>query len=285
MVVSMMLEISKIMQNLSKATMVSGVISRGRQNNILARMQREGSVSVRDLARQFDVSESTIRRDLELLDRNGELTRTHGGAVLLPRATVSTKSDPERQERPFGAAGSAEESQKAAVAAEAARLVADDAVILLDIGTTTPYLARELHGRPVTVITSNLAVFDELREDEAIRLVLLGGVVRRNYRSLVGSLTQQALRELSADIAFLSCTGVRPDGRVVDNMAVEAPVKQAMMAASGSVVLLAPEAKFPGTGAMRICDLAEIDIVVTTSGADEKTLEYCRQAGGEVIFV
>ena len=271
------------MQNLSKTSMVSGMISRGRQNSILARMRKEGSASVRDLAREFDVSESTIRRDLELLDRNGELTRTHGGAVLLPRATVSTAADPERQERPFGAAGSREEGEKAAVAAEAARLVPDDAVVLLDIGTTTPYLAKQLRGRPVTVITSNLAVFDELRDDDAVRLVLLGGVVRRNYRSLVGSLTQQALRELSADIAFLSCTGVRADGRVVDNMAVEAPVKQAIIAASGSVALLAPKAKFPGTGAMRICDLTEIDIVLTTSGADEKTLEQYRQAGGKVI--
>lgn len=272
------------MQKLSEPSNVNGVISRGRQNSILARMRAEGSVSVRELARDFDVSESTIRRDLELLDRNGELTRTHGGAVLLPRATVSTWSDPETRERPFGAASPAEESQKAAVAAAAARLVPDDAVVLLDIGTTTPYLARELHGRPVTVITSNLAVFDELRADEAVRLVLLGGAVRRNYRSLVGSLTQQALRELSADIAFLTCTGVRRDGRVVDNMAVEAPVKQAIIAASGSVVLLAPRAKFPGTGAMRICDLAEIDMVITTEGADEMTLDRCRQAGGQVVF-
>ncbi|MFD0444066.1 DeoR/GlpR family DNA-binding transcription regulator [Streptomyces rhizosphaericus] len=66
-------------------------------------------------------------------------------------------------------------------------------------------------------------MLDELRDDDAVRLVMLGGVLRRNYQSLVGSLTEQALRQVSADLLFLSCTGVRPNGHVVDNMAVEAP--------------------------------------------------------------
>jgi DeoR/GlpR family transcriptional regulator of sugar metabolism len=263
---------------------VNVVISRGRQNSILTKMREDGSASVRELAQEFEVSESTIRRDLELLDRNGELTRTHGGAVLMPRATVSTASDPERLERPFGVASPDEERRKVAIAAAAARMVPDNAILLLDIGTTTPHLARQLRGRPVTVITSNIAVFDELREEESVRLVLLGGVVRRNYQSLVGSLTQQALRDVSADFAFLTCTGVRPDGRVVDNMAVEAPVKQALIAAAGRIVLLATEAKFPGTGAMRICDLSDVDTVITTSGADEGTLDRYRQAGGKVVL-
>ncbi|MEK8174926.1 hypothetical protein NKH77_55270 [Streptomyces sp. M19] len=89
-------------------------------------------------------------------------------------------------------------------------MVPDQSVVLLDIGTTTPMLARRLRGRDITVITSNLAVFDALRDDEAVRVVLLGGVVRRNYRTLVGSITELALRQVSADILFLSCTGCAP---------------------------------------------------------------------------
>jgi DeoR/GlpR family transcriptional regulator of sugar metabolism len=106
-----------------------------------------------------------------------------------------------------------ERSAKEAMAAKAVEMIADDSVVLLDIGTSTALIARRLRGRPATVITSNLAVLDELRGDNSVRLVLLGGVLRRNYQSLVGSLTELTLGRLSADIVFLGCTGfARADG-------------------------------------------------------------------------
>jgi DeoR/GlpR family transcriptional regulator of sugar metabolism len=173
---------------------------------------------------------------------------------------------------------------RARIASTAADLVPDGAVILCDIGTTTGLLARHLHGRDITVMTSNLAIYEELKDDEHVRLVLLGGVVRRNYQSLVGSLTEHALTQVSADLVFLSCTGVRASGHVVDNMAVEAPIKQAMIAAADQVVLLAAPAKFPGSGALKLCSLGNIDTLVTTSDAPEDSLNRCRESGGEVVL-
>jgi DeoR/GlpR family transcriptional regulator of sugar metabolism len=258
------------------------VILRERRDRIVSALRSGGAASVRDLAVSLQVSESTIRRDLDLLDRNGELTRTYGGAVLRPGATATDSGDPLQRERPLAADAGLDLQQR--VADQAAALVPDDAVVLLDIGTTTPLVARRLRGRPVTVITSNLTVLDELRDDTTVRLVMLGGVLRRNYRSFVGSLTQSALTEVSADLLFLSCTGVRPSGHVVDNMAVEAPIKQALIAAADRIVLLATAAKFPGTGALRLCALSDVDSVITTTGANPKTLELCRQAGGQVII-
>jgi DeoR/GlpR family transcriptional regulator of sugar metabolism len=258
------------------------VILRERQLRIVSALRSGGAASVGELARTLQVSESTIRRDLEVLDRNGELTRTYGGAVLRPGETVTGSGDLMRVEGPFEVDTRIELKRR--VAERAADLVPDEAVVLLDIGTTTPLVARRLRGRPVTVITSSLAVLDELRDDSAVRLVMLGGVLRRNYRSFVGSLTAAALDQVSADLLFLSCTGVRPSGHVVDNMAVEAPIKQAMIEAAGRVVLLATEAKFPGTGALRLCSVADVDHLVTTTGADPDTLDLCRHAGGEVII-
>lgn len=258
------------------------MILRERQNRILSALRTDGSASVRELAEALAVSESTIRRDLELLDRNGELTRTYGGAVLTPGATVEDHGR-SAEEGTFDETTDADLKRRMAEAAAA--MVVDGSVIILDIGTTTPLVARLLRGRDITVITSSLAVFDELRDDDAVRLVLLGGVVRRNYRTLVGSLAELALSQVSADIVFLSCTGVRANGHVVDNMAVEAPIKQSMIAASDRVVLLASEAKFPGTGALRLCSLTEVDALVTTTGAPEETLALCRNAGGEVTVV
>jgi len=256
------------------------VLLRERQNRIVGALRAGGAASVRELAAALDVSESTIRRDLEILDRDGELTRTYGGAVLKPRATVEPEGQAE--EGPYD--DTADAGLKTRVARAAAELVQDGSVVILDIGTTTPKLAGMLRGRDITVVTSNLAVFDVLRDDDAVRVVLLGGVVRRNYHTLVGSLAQSALGQISADTVFLTCTGVRPNGHVVDNMAVEAPIKQAMIAASSRVVLLATEAKFPGTGALRLTSLADVDVLVTTVGAPEETVALCRNAGREVIL-
>ncbi|NDU73166.1 DeoR family transcriptional regulator [Actinomadura sp. DSM 109109] len=247
-----------------------------RRAQIVSSLRAKGAASVRELAETLQVSESTIRRDLDVLDRNGELLRTYGGAALSPRP-----ADPEIS---FEASAEHDSDEKAAVAERAARLVEDEMVVVLDIGTSTRLLARHLRGRPVTVITANLAVLDELRDDDAVRLCLLGGVLRRNYLSLVGSLTETALRQVRADLVFLSCTGVRPDGHVMDDMEVETPIKQAMLESADRRVLVASEAKFPGTGSLRVCSLDRIDALVTTAGADPRTLEVCREAGGKVYI-
>jgi len=254
------------------------VISSERRRRILTAVHSDGAASVRRLAEELQVSESTIRRDLEFLDRNGELLRTYGGAVR-----PQPPSSGDGTESPFEEERNRDLDLKSRVAALAVGLVADGDVVVLDIGTTTPLVARGLRGRDVTVVTSNLGVLDELRDDDAVRVVLLGGVLRRNYQTLVGSLTESTLRQVNADLVFLSCTGVKPNGRVVDNMAVETPVKQAMIEASERVVVLATEAKFPGQGSYRLCTLADVDVLVTTSGAPHSTTDLCRDAGGKVI--
>jgi DeoR/GlpR family transcriptional regulator of sugar metabolism len=251
-----------------------------RRQRILTELRASGAASVPELAETLGVSPSTIRRDLEILDRNGELTRSYGGAVL--RSGMTVQDGGELPESPYD--DSADIDLKARLAKAALAYVRDGSVVLLDIGTTTPLLARMLRGRDITVVTTNLAVFDELRNDAAVRVILLGGVVRRNMRTLVGSLTASSIQQISADIMFLSCTGVRPGGAVVDDMAVETPLKQAMIAASDRVVLLASEAKFPGTGALRVCALTDVDVLVTTEGAPEETIEVCRAGGGEVVI-
>lgn len=241
----------------------------------MRRVRLSGATSVRDLASQLGVSPSTIRRDLEVLDRDGTLRRVRGGAL----AGVDADTD-----RPFAEVASADEHDKEAVAARAAGLVGDGDVVLLDIGTTTMRLARRLRGRRVTVVTSSLAVLDVLRSDPAVELLLLGGMVRRPYHSLVGVLTEAALKQVVADRVFLGASGVRPDGQLVDTTLAEVPLKRAMIAAAGQVVLLVDRHKFPGTGALRVCGPEDIDVVVTNTGADDATLRACAAAGAEILL-
>ena len=250
-----------------------------RHTEIVARVRADGTVSVADLSSALAVSPSTIRRDLQHLDRAGVLTRVHGGAALAPGLVDGPDTG-----RPFADVALAHTPEKSAVARAAAARVQDGEVVALDIGTTTALLARELRGRAVTVVTNSLAVLDELRHDEAVELILLGGLVRRSYHSLVGVLTEDAVAQVGVDRAFLGTSGIGPGGQVMDTTFVEVPVKRALIAAAREVVVLADGFKIPGSGTMRVCLGADVDVLVTTAGADPAILEQCRAHGIDVVL-
>lgn len=249
-----------------------------RQLEIVRRLRSGGATSVDDLARELGVSTATIRRDLHSLDNAGAITRVHGGAIV-----PAADGEDADLAMPFADVAANAAPEKRAVAHLAASLVGDGDVILLDVGTTTQLLALELRGRQVTVMTTSLAVLDVLRDDSAVELILLGGWVRRAYHSLVGVLTEDALRQVHADLAFLGASGVRRDGVVLDTTLVEVPVKRAMLGAADKSVLLADRNKFPGTGKLRVCAAADLDVLVTNDGADPHTLTACADEGVEVL--
>ena len=263
-----------------------------RQRSIVERLHSHGLASTEELAALCDVSVATVRRDLIELETTGALRRVHGGAVLgvdgaLPsngpgQGAPETDADAFRG---FAEVAASDAEDKRAVAVRAAAMVADGDCVVLDIGTTTMMLARELRGRPVTVVTASLAVLDVLRDDLQVELVLLGGIVRRTYHSMVGALTEDALRQVRANCAFLGASGVAVDGTVLDTTLVEVPVKRALLATSQRSVLLVDHHKFPGTGALRVCSLDEFDAVITTTGAHGPTLDAARAAGTEVHVV
>lgn len=243
-----------------------------RHDKILRALRADGASAVRTLADRVGASQATIRRDLERLAEDGRLTRVYGGAV----ATDDT-------DQPFAEVSDVRADDKDAVADVCAAMIADGDAVLLDIGTTTYRIARRLHGRRVTVMTTNLAVFEELQHDATVELMMLGGVVRRSYRSLVGFLAEEALKQVRVDWAFLGTSGVRNDGSVTDTTTVEVPVKRGMIAAADQVVLAADAGKFPGIGKARVCGPEELDAVVTNPNSDPWTLTRLGDAGVQVI--
>jgi DeoR/GlpR family transcriptional regulator of sugar metabolism len=230
-----------------------------------------------ELAALCGVSAATVRRDLIELEGQGALRRVHGGAIV-------TSAQDADAVRGFAEVAASDAADKTRVAARAAALVQDGDCVILDIGTTTMLLARELRGRPVMVVTASLAVLDVLRDDPAVELLLLGGMVRRNYHSLVGALTEDALRQVRGNHVFLGARGVRGDGTVLDTTMVEVPVKRALLKAADHSVLLVDRHKFPGTGSLRVCGAGEVDTLVTNEGAAPDTITTCREAGTEVLF-
>jgi DeoR/GlpR family transcriptional regulator of sugar metabolism len=233
---------------------------------------RSGTAHVADLARTFGVSEMTVRRDLRILAREGKLERVHGGAVdSLP-------------ERPFEEIEVERFDVKDRIGAAAAALVADGQTVMVDIGTSTLQAARHLRGRSITVITTNLAVYEELVSDPGIEIILAGGLVRRNYRSLTGVLAEDGLRQLSANVALLGTSGIDRDLAVWDTTMVEVPTKRAMIEAAEYVVLLADAEKFSMSGVVRVCGPDAIDHIITDAAVPATRRSAIDEAGIEVTI-
>jgi DeoR/GlpR family transcriptional regulator of sugar metabolism len=242
-----------------------------RREEIL-RAVRSGSAHVGELAESFGVSEMTVRRDLRELASDGRLERVRGGAVS---ATV---------EPPFEQTVVERYEAKDRIGAAAAALVRDGETVMIDIGTTTLQAAHHLRGSRITVVTTSLAVYEELVPDPGIELLLPGGIVRRNYRSLVGVLAEDSLRQLKADVLFLGTSAVDERLAVWDSTMVEVPIKRAMIAAAGRVVLLADAEKFAMKGIVRVCEAGAIDQIVTDDALPASARAAIDDAGIEVTI-
>ena len=242
-----------------------------RREEIL-RAVRSGSAHVGELAQSFGVSEMTVRRDLQELARDGRLERVRGGAV-------SASAEP-----PFEQTVVERFEAKDRIGAAAAGLVREGETVMIDIGTTTLQAAHHLRGSRITVVTTSLAVYEELVPDPGIELLLPGGVVRRNYRSLVGVLAEDSLRQLKADVLFLGTSAVDERLAVWDSTMVEVPIKRAMIAAAGRVVLLADAAKFAMEGSVRVCEAGAIDQIVTDDARPAGARAAIDEAGIEVTI-
>ena len=240
-----------------------------RRQEIL-RAVRGGTAHVSDLAENFGVSEMTVRRDLHALARDGKLERVHGGAMHSGQEPGFSQIEVERLDI------------KDRLGGAAAAMVQDGMTVMIDIGTSTLQLARHLHGRTITVVTTNLAVVEELLPDPDIELVLPGGIVRRNYRSLVGVLAEDSLRQIKSDILFLGTSGVDLEIGVWDTTMVEVPIKRLMIAGASEVVLIADAAKFSMTGMVRVCGPESLSHIVTDAPLPASARSAVDAAGIEV---
>src|SRR3954464_5683209 len=240
-----------------------------RRQEIL-RAVRGGTAHVADLAESFGVSEMTVRRALRALARDGKLARAQGGAMPGSREPRFAQIEVERLD------------VKDRLGAAAAALVDDGQTVMIDIGPTTLQMARHLHGRKITVVTTNLAVVEELLPDPDIELVLPGGIVRRNYRLLVGVLAEDSLRQVKSAILFLGTSGVDLEIGVWDTTMVEVPIKRLMIAGAAEVVLIADAAKFSMTGMVRICGPESISHIVTDAPLPASARSAVDAAGIEV---
>lgn len=225
-----------------------------------------------ELAEALSVSESTIRRDVESLEREGSARRTHGG-VFWAGETASMPIFRDRRDDRWAA--------KRAIGLAAAGLVEDHETILLDGGSTTYELARQLVGRPLQVVTNSLPVAQLLSASDSIDLVMIGGCVRGRTAVAIGPMTETMIRGISVSKAFLSVAGVTDRGFFnSDMMLVEN--EKAMLAATDRAIVVSDSSKFGRVSLSRLCGLGDVHVVISDSDLDSRWKQTLDSSGVEL---
>lgn len=234
----------------------------------------QGGATVAELSRKLSVSAVTIRSDLEALERQGVLRRNHGGAV----ATQVARFAPAFQEQ-----SSVNLEAKQAIAQLAAQLPEDGDKVVIDAGSTTLFLARQLRDRELSLVTNSVYALNELVNAPRAELIVVGGVLFEPGLCFVGSLAECFLEGIVADIAFVGINGVSRRGISVNN-ALEAGVKQRMVRAGSRSVILADSSKLGMDSFLKIVPLAEVDTLITDNNAPPDVVDELRDAGLEVLL-
>lgn len=247
-----------------------------RRNTILARLSLEGKVIVSDLAREFDVTEETIRRDLEKLDREGLAKKTYGGAVINQNSTTDL---------PYSVRKRANVERKQHIAERIGELIHDGDRIMLDASSTAIFVAKIIKSRKnITLITNSVEILLELADKEGWNILSTGGTLREGALSLVGASAEKMIRGFHVDLAVCSCKGIDMTMGITDSNERDSEIKQAIFAAADRKVLAVDATKFDKISFVRVCDPGEVEIVVTDEPPTERWVEYLKNKQVELMY-
>ncbi len=242
-----------------------------RQKKILQILHKDGFVKVTNLSVEYDVSEETIRRDLQKLESDGHLYRTYGGAylsqVVNPDLPVSFREEVLVE-------------SKSNIAQICTGLIDERDTVILDASTTALHIAQKLNGfQRLTVITNSIKIVSALAENSGIKVLCCGGTLRTPSMSFVGQESLRYLDNYYADKAFVSCTSIDKLKGITDTNEMEAQVRQKMFNRASTRILIADTTKFNSTSFAVILPLSEINMVVTDRKVDEEFEKTFREMG------
>ncbi|WP_026477762.1 DeoR/GlpR family DNA-binding transcription regulator [Alkaliphilus transvaalensis] len=246
-----------------------------RKAKILEILNNTQRIQVNDLTEALQVSESTIRRDLQDLEQAGLLKRTHGGAVKLENTGFEATMVEKEQ---------VNIDEKIEIGKRAAAFIEDNDTVILDAGTTTLQIAKNITANNVTVLTNSILIATELSQRTNINVVVTGGHVRRETVSIVGPLTDKIIQSFRVDKVFIGANGITlQDGCTTPNLD-EAHTKRVMTKSGKEIYIVADHTKFGKVSFSRFVSLQEVDGIITDKGIDNKIVDKFASKDIQVIY-
>lgn len=247
-----------------------------RRREIISRLTADGKVIVSELARDFDVTEETIRRDLEKLDRDGIASKTYGGAVSKNNSSLDL---------PYNVREGVNVAEKQDISEKILSLIHDGERIMLDSSSTALYIVKKIKSKKnLTVITNSVKILIELADKSDWTVLSTGGVLKKGGLSLTGSSAEKMIKSYHVDTAICSCKGLDIDLGVTDSNENDSLIKQAMLASADRKILALDGEKFDRKSFVTVCTTNDIDIIVTDSKPSEKWISYCSEKEINLVY-
>lgn len=243
-----------------------------RRNLILEKLQEEKRVVVSELSEQFEVSEETIRRDLDKLDKEGLATKTYGGAVLVENNNT---------DMPFSVRQKKNMHGKRIIANLIQDLITDGDHIIVDPSTTAVAIVNALkdNKKHLTIVTNSIEVLVELTDMQGWDIISTGGTMRENYLALVGPKALETINSFNTDKAIMSCKGIDMEKGITDANEMFSQVKKAMLHSAKQKILAVDSTKFEKVAFSQICEVCDLDMVVTDVRPSDAWMEYFKDKG------
>jgi DeoR/GlpR family transcriptional regulator of sugar metabolism len=249
------------------------VLVEERRQRVLELVTRQGFVGLADLAAEIQVSESTIRRDLDYWHQQGVLKRTHGGAIYVGDGWGL----PALEERT-----AAQLDEKRAVARAAAARIQDGDCVLLDGGTTTLEVARLLVGRPLQIVTNSLPIANLFASNRETDLVMLGGYVYPKTGVALGPLTVRMMEDIHVHQTIMSVGGITAKGLFNSNLLL-VETERRMMRCADEAVVVADHTKIGRQALAFLCELAAVDTLIVDAGITDEQRRLVEDAGPRLL--
>ena len=244
-----------------------------RRAKIVNILDSKGRCRVIDLAFDLDVSEVTVRQDLDALEKQGMLRRTHGGAILVPKTSF---------ERPFQIEETSFKEEKTCIGKAAAELISEGDTVILDVGTTVATIVNNLNNKNITVLTNALNIATMLENYPNITTILTGGTLRAKQHSLINPYAHFILEKIYADIAFIGVSGVEAEHGITNVNIEEAEMKSLFIEKSRRCVVLADSSKIGNVSLAKVGPIDKIDLLITDNLADSGEIMKLKEKGIEV---
>lgn len=247
-----------------------------RKNEILARLTFEGKVIVSDLSRMYGVTEETIRRDLEKLEKEGFAKKIYGGAI---------KNENVNTELPYMVRKQTNVDKKKYIASIIGSMIKDGDYILLDASTTTLFTVKNIsHLQNITLITNSVEVLLEVPQNNNWRVFCTGGSFAPESLSFVGHQAEEIISSYNVNLAVMSCKGIDMERGITDTREGNAQIKKLFIKAADKVILAADSSKFDKVSFVHFADVQDMGTVVTDTRPSDEWMRYFAAGGTQVVY-
>lgn len=247
-----------------------------RQNKILEALQKDHKVVVSNLSEIFQVTEETIRRDLEKLEREGIAKKTYGGAVLNQSLNIDL---------PYTVRKKANVTLKQRIATIANSMIEDGDHIMLDASSTALYIAKQMkHKKNITVITNSIEIILELADITNWRVLSTGGALKGGSLSFTGYQAEKMLHTFHVDKTIVSCKGIDLENGFTDSNEADAHIKQCMLQAAKQRILAVDHTKFNKISFIQVGEFTGLDALITDALPEKEWEEMFSQSNVELCY-